>query len=112
MRITLIDKRNFNPFQALLYQVATGLVASGDIATPAKQADSFIGKDIAAVVACHPRPTFRYLDLGSMALVGGSSAVADLRGLKFSGLIVVLLWAGVHLGLIHDMQQRVPLATK
>ena len=34
VRITLIDKRNFNLFQPLLYQVATGLVASGDIATP------------------------------------------------------------------------------
>ena len=81
-------------------------------ASPAKQAGSFIGKDIAAVVAGRPRPTFHYLDLGSMAIVDGSSAVADLRGLKFSGLIGVLLWAGVHLGLIHDMQQRVSLATK
>ena len=82
------------------------------MAAPAKQAGSSIGKDIAAVVAGRPRPTFRYLDLGSMAIVDGSSAVADLRGLKFSGLIGVLLWAGVHLGLIHDMQQRVSLATK
>ena len=82
------------------------------MAAPAKQAGSFIGKDIAAVVAGRPRPKFQYLDLGSMAIVDGSSAVADLRGLKFSGLIGVLLWAGVHLGLIHDMQQRVSLATK
>ena len=82
------------------------------MASPAKQAGSFIGKDIAAVVAGRPRPTFHYLDLGSMAIVDGSSAVADLRGLKFSGLIGVLLWAGVHLGLIHDMQQRISLATK
>ena len=36
VRITLIDKRNFNLFQPLLYQVATGLVASGDIATPTR----------------------------------------------------------------------------
>ena len=82
------------------------------MAAPAKQAGSFIGKDIAAVVAGRPSPKFRYLDLGSMAIVDGSSAVADLRSLKFSGLIGVLLWAGVHLGLIHDMQQRVSLATK
>ena len=59
-----------------------------------------------------PRPKFQYLDLGSMAIVDGSSAVADLRGLQFSGLVGVLLWAGVHLGLTHDMQQRVSLATK
>ena len=38
VRITLIDKRNFNLFQPLLYQIATGLVASGDIATPPARA--------------------------------------------------------------------------
>ena len=37
VRITLIDKRNFNLFQPLLYQVATGLVAPGDVATPLRQ---------------------------------------------------------------------------
>jgi NADH dehydrogenase len=33
VRITLIDKRNLNLFQPFLYQVAPGLVASGDIST-------------------------------------------------------------------------------
>ncbi|MEY4841125.1 MAG: hypothetical protein RLZZ374_2033, partial [Cyanobacteriota bacterium] len=34
VRVTLIDKRNFNLFQPLLYQVATGLVAEADVASP------------------------------------------------------------------------------
>lgn len=34
VRVTLIDKRNFNLFQPLLYQVASGLVAEADIAIP------------------------------------------------------------------------------
>ncbi len=33
-RVTLIDKRNFNLFAPLLYQVATGLVSRGDVAIP------------------------------------------------------------------------------
>jgi len=37
VRISLIDKRNFNLFQPLLYQVATGLVSRGDVATPLRQ---------------------------------------------------------------------------
>ena len=37
VRITLIDKCNFNLFQPLRYQVATGLVASGEIATPVRE---------------------------------------------------------------------------
>ncbi len=34
VQITLIDKRNFHLFQPLLYQVATGGVSPGDIASP------------------------------------------------------------------------------
>ena len=34
VRITLIDKRNFHLFQPLLYQVATGGISPGDIASP------------------------------------------------------------------------------
>lgn len=34
VRITLIDKRNFHLFQPLLYQVATGSLSPGDIASP------------------------------------------------------------------------------
>lgn len=37
VRVTLIDKRNFTLFQPLLYQVATGLVAEGDVASPLRQ---------------------------------------------------------------------------
>jgi NADH dehydrogenase len=34
VRVTLIDKRNFHLFQPLLYQVATGGLSPGDIASP------------------------------------------------------------------------------
>lgn len=34
VRVTLVDKRNFHLFQPLLYQVATGSLSPGDIATP------------------------------------------------------------------------------
>jgi NADH dehydrogenase len=37
VRVTLIDKRNFNLFQPMLYQVASGLVAESDITTPLRQ---------------------------------------------------------------------------
>jgi NADH dehydrogenase len=37
VRVTLIDKRNFNLFQPLLYQVASGLVSQGDVASPLRQ---------------------------------------------------------------------------
>lgn len=34
VRVTLIDRRNFNLFQPLLYQVASGLVSATDVASP------------------------------------------------------------------------------
>jgi NADH dehydrogenase len=37
LRVTLIDKRNFNLFQPLLYQVASGLVSEADVASPLRQ---------------------------------------------------------------------------
>ena len=37
VRITMIDKRNFNLFQPLLYQVSTGLVSRGDVALPLRE---------------------------------------------------------------------------
>jgi NADH dehydrogenase len=37
VRVTLIDKRNFNLFQPLLYQVASGLVPEADVATPLRR---------------------------------------------------------------------------
>ena len=37
IRVTLIDRRNFNLFQPLLYQVASGLVSQSDVASPLRQ---------------------------------------------------------------------------
>jgi NADH dehydrogenase len=34
VEVTLVDRRNFHLFQPLLYQVATGALAAGEIATP------------------------------------------------------------------------------
>jgi NADH dehydrogenase len=81
------------------------------MAAPAKQAGTFIGKDIAAIVSGGSRPTFRYVDFGSMAVVH-ASAVADLHGFKFSGRLGLLLWAIVHLALIPNRENRITLSIK
>ncbi len=36
--VTLIDRRNFHLFQPLLYQVATGALSPGEIASPLRAA--------------------------------------------------------------------------
>jgi len=43
-----------------------------------------------------PRP-FVYNDRGSMAIIGRGSAIADIRGLRFSGPIAWLAWLFLHI---------------
>ena len=38
VEVTLVDRRNFHLFQPLLYQVATGGLSPGDIASPIRHA--------------------------------------------------------------------------
>jgi NADH dehydrogenase len=82
------------------------------MAGPATQAGGFVGKDIAAIVAGNNRPNFSWFDFGSMAVLDRVSAVADLRGFKFSGGIGWLLWALAHLAFMPDPENRVSLLFK
>ena len=52
-------------------------------------------------------PRFRYRDKGNLATIGRAAAVADLRGLKLSGLIAWLTWLVVHLWYLVGFQNRV-----
>jgi NADH dehydrogenase len=61
------------------------------------QGGTYAGRTIRRRLAGKPagRP-FRYFDKGNIATVSRFSAVADLRGLRLSGLAGWLLWLGVH----------------
>lgn len=49
---------------------------------------------------------FKYVDKGSMAIIGSNQAVADLPGVHFNGLFAWLLWAGVHLFSLINYRNR------
>jgi NADH dehydrogenase len=51
-------------------------------------------------------PPFRYRDKGNLATIGRAAAVADIRGLKLSGLIAWLAWLTVHLWFLVGFQNR------
>jgi NADH dehydrogenase len=53
---------------------------------------------------------FRYLDLGNLATIGRNSAVADIRGLRLTGFIAWLTWAGVHILNLIGFRNRVLVA--
>ena len=52
------------------------------------------------------RPPFAYLDKGSMATIGRSSAVAEFGKLKFSGFPAWFLWLAVHLVFLIGFRNR------
>jgi NADH dehydrogenase len=51
-------------------------------------------------------PPFRYHDKGNLATVGRGAAVADIKGLRLSGLIAWLIWLFVHLWYLVGFQNR------
>jgi NADH:ubiquinone reductase (H+-translocating) len=50
---------------------------------------------------------FRYVDKGNLATIGRAAAVADIRGVKLSGVLAWLTWVVVHLWYLVGFQNRV-----
>jgi NADH dehydrogenase len=57
-------------------------------------------------------PPFKYLDKGSLAVIGRASAVASVFGLHLAGLPAWLIWALIHLMYIVQFQSRVVVFIK
>jgi NADH dehydrogenase len=49
---------------------------------------------------------FRYHDKGNVATIGRAAAVADVKGVKLSGLIAWITWLGVHLWYLEGFANR------
>jgi NADH dehydrogenase len=78
------------------------------LATVAKQQGSYVGALIAGRLAGQPAPPpFRYKDLGSLAIIGRSAAVADIGKLRLKGFIAWLMWGAVHLMTLIGARNRV-----
>jgi NADH dehydrogenase FAD-containing subunit len=82
------------------------------MAGPAVQAGGWVARDILARLRGHTIQPFRWLDLGSMAVIGPWYAVADLRGLHLTGLVGWVVWALAHLAFIPDTENRIALFSK
>jgi NADH dehydrogenase len=51
-------------------------------------------------------PPFRYRDKGNLATIGRGAAVAEIKGLRLSGLIAWVTWLVVHLWYLVGFQNR------
>ena len=77
------------------------------LAPVAQQQGKFVGKllKIPRQKRDQVQP-FRYVDKGTMATIGRAKAVADIRGLKFSGFIAWFLWSFVHIFFLIGFRNR------
>jgi NADH dehydrogenase len=73
----------------------------------AKQQGKYVAEVIARRVAGRPAPgPFRYRDLGTLAVIGRSRAVAHLGRLRLRGFPAWLIWSLVHLFLLAGFRNR------
>jgi NADH dehydrogenase len=77
------------------------------LAQVALQGGQYAAKAILRKVEAQPKlPPFRYLDKGSLAVIGRWAAVANAFGVHLSGLAAWIVWAFIHLSYLVTFQNR------
>ena len=76
------------------------------IAQPAIQQGSHLGKNLVRLSKGETLKEFTYKDLGTMATIGRGLAVVDLPFLRFSGVLAWFVWLLVHLMAIVGVKNR------
>jgi NADH:ubiquinone reductase (H+-translocating) len=76
------------------------------VAPVAMQQGRYAAKVVRARLRSRPAPPFRYRDKGNLATIGRAAAVADIKGVKLSGLIAWITWLVVHLWYLVGFQNR------
>jgi NADH:ubiquinone reductase (H+-translocating) len=76
------------------------------LAPVAMQQGRYVGSIIARSLSAEQRRPFTYADRGMLATIGRAKAVAELRALRFSGLLAWLLWCIVHIFFLIGVRNR------
>ena len=80
------------------------------VAPAAKQQGVYAAKVIRAQLEGRPVPKpFHYVNVGNLATIGRSSAIADFGWLRVSGLLAWLLWGVVHIFFLIGFRNRVSI---
>jgi NADH:ubiquinone reductase (H+-translocating) len=65
-----------------------------------------MGRHVGRVISSGKSTPFRYKDKGSLATIGRARAVADIRGLRFSGFLAWFAWLAVHIFYLIGFRNR------
>jgi NADH dehydrogenase len=63
--------------------------------------------NIHAVMTGQPVKPFSFRSIGSLAVLGHLTACAEIRGLKFSGLLAWLMWRGIYLVKLPTLEKKI-----
>ncbi len=83
----------------------TGQALPG-VAPVAMQQGTFAARTIVRRLEGKPVKPFRYSFPGDMATIGRNAAVADIKGLRFSGFFAWILWVFLHLMMLVEFDNR------
>jgi NADH:ubiquinone reductase (H+-translocating) len=76
----------------------------------AMQEGEYLAESIAKRVRGEAIVPFRYIDLGSMAVIGQHEAVVDMGFIKFSGFFAWIAWLIVHIYFLIDSDRKLTVA--
>jgi NADH dehydrogenase len=77
------------------------------VAPVAMQQGRYAARVVRARLRGRDSRPFRYRDKGNLATIGRAAAVADVKGLRLSGLLAWMTWLVVHLWYLVGFQNRV-----
>jgi NADH dehydrogenase len=77
------------------------------VAPVAMQQGRYAAKVVRDRLRGRQTPAFRYHDKGNLATIGRAAAVADIRGVRLSGLVAWITWLVVHLWYLVGFQNRI-----
>ncbi len=77
------------------------------VAQVAMQGGAHAAGTIQRRIETEPSRAFTYNDKGNMAIIGRGSAIADIRGLRFSGPIAWLAWLFLHIFELIGFRNRI-----
>ena len=80
------------------------------VAPVAKQQGQYVARAIVARHQGHTAAVFRYRDLGSLATIGRSRAVAQFGNIHLSGFPAWMLWSGAHVYFLIGFRNRFVVA--
>jgi NADH:quinone reductase (non-electrogenic) len=77
------------------------------VAPVAMQQGRYAAEVVLRRLRSRPTRPFRYRDKGNLATIGRGAAVADIKGLRLSGLVAWIVWLFVHLFYLVGFQNRI-----